>query len=53
MSSAEQAVSQVQLADVDLTSLRWHSDGPPHELFARMRREAPCSPRAPSSRSSG
>jgi cytochrome P450 len=41
MSSAEQAVSQVQLADVDLTSLRWHSDGPPHELFARMRREAP------------
>ena len=31
----------VDLADVDLFDLRWHADGPPHELFARMRAEAP------------
>jgi len=37
----EQEVAQVELADVDLTSLRWHRQGPPHELFARMRAEAP------------
>ncbi len=26
---------------MDLFDLRWHPDGPPHELFARMRAEAP------------
>ncbi len=31
----------VDLADVDLFDPRWHEDGPPHELFARMRAEAP------------
>jgi len=30
-----------ELATVDLTDARWHEDGPPHELFARMRAEAP------------
>ncbi|MBI5105427.1 MAG: cytochrome P450 [Solirubrobacterales bacterium] len=25
----------------DLFDLRWHADGPPHALFARLRREAP------------
>lgn len=31
----------MDLTDVDLFDLRWHADGPPHELFARMRAEAP------------
>src|SRR3979409_1794626 len=29
------------LASVDLTDLRYWTDGPPYELFARMRAEAP------------
>lgn len=31
----------LDLATVDLTDLSWHADGPPHELFARLRAEAP------------
>lgn len=31
----------VDLSEVDLIDLRWFADGPPHELFARMRAEAP------------
>ncbi len=34
-------IDDLDLAEVDLFDLRWHRDGPPHELFARMRREAP------------
>ena len=34
-------IADLDLAEVDLFDLRWHGDGPPHELFARMRREAP------------
>ena len=34
-------VEAVDLADVDLLDPRWFADGPPHELFARMRAEAP------------
>jgi cholest-4-en-3-one 26-monooxygenase len=33
--------SVADLASVDLTDLRYWSDGPPYELFARMRAEAP------------
>jgi cytochrome P450 len=33
--------ADVDLARVDLTDYQWHADGPPHELFARMRAEAP------------
>lgn len=33
--------AEVDLATVDLTDPRWHTDGPPHALFARMRAEAP------------
>jgi cytochrome P450 len=33
--------STVDLASVDLTDLELFADGPPHELFARMRAEAP------------
>ena len=29
------------LAAIDLIDPRWFADGPPHELFARMRRECP------------
>jgi cytochrome P450 len=32
---------QVDLATVDLTDAIWHADGPPHELFARLRAEDP------------
>lgn len=32
---------QVDLDEVDLLDQRWHADGPPHELFARMRSECP------------
>jgi cholest-4-en-3-one 26-monooxygenase len=35
------AQSQVDLIEVDLTDPGWFRDGPPHELFARMRAEAP------------
>jgi cytochrome P450 len=31
----------VDLAGVDLMDVKWFADGPPHELFARMRAEAP------------
>ena len=31
----------IDLAEVDLFDERWHRDGPPHELLARMRAEAP------------
>jgi cholest-4-en-3-one 26-monooxygenase len=31
----------VDLAEVDLFDLRWHRDGPPHALLARMRAQAP------------
>jgi cytochrome P450 len=33
--------STVDLASVDLTDPSWFTDGPPHALFARMRKEAP------------
>jgi cytochrome P450 len=35
------APESVDLAKVDLSDPAWFTDGPPHELFARMRREAP------------
>lgn len=35
------APASVDLATVDLSDPAWFVDGPPHELFARMRREAP------------
>jgi cholest-4-en-3-one 26-monooxygenase len=31
----------VDLAEVDLMDVKWFQDGPPHELFARMRAQAP------------
>lgn len=36
-----ETVEGIDLAEVDLTDPRWFADGPPHELFARMRAEAP------------
>src|SRR3954451_20301288 len=33
--------ADVELAQVDLMNPGWFVDGPPHELFARMRAEAP------------
>jgi cholest-4-en-3-one 26-monooxygenase len=33
--------TEVDLAEVNLLDLQWFTDGPPHELFARMRAEAP------------
>lgn len=33
--------TSIDLTSIDLTDVKWHTDGPPHELFARMRREAP------------
>jgi cytochrome P450 len=33
--------TDVDLATVDLLDPKWFEDGPPHELFARMRAEAP------------
>ena len=35
------AVAELDLATVDLMDPRWFEDGTPHELFARMRAEAP------------
>jgi cytochrome P450 len=32
---------QVDLQEVDIVDPKWFEDGPPHELFARMRKEAP------------
>jgi cytochrome P450 len=34
-------MSATSLAEIDLIDPRWFAEGPPHELFARMRREAP------------
>lgn len=34
-------IDELELAEVDLFDPCWHRDGPPHELLARMRREAP------------
>lgn len=34
-------IEDLDLAEVDVFDLRWHREGVPHELFARMRREAP------------
>ncbi|WP_372791952.1 cytochrome P450 [Paraconexibacter sp.] len=33
--------TDVDLAQIDLFDMQWHRDGPPHDLFARMRAEAP------------
>jgi cytochrome P450 len=33
--------TEIDLASVDLLDAKWFADGPPHELFARMRAEAP------------
>lgn len=33
--------TDVELSSVDLSDATWFADGPPHELFARMRSEAP------------
>ena len=33
--------TDVDLREIDITDPRWFADGPPHGLFARMRREAP------------
>ncbi|MGE4425425.1 MAG: cytochrome P450 [Solirubrobacteraceae bacterium] len=33
--------TDVDLAEIDIMDMRWFADGPPHELFARMRAEAP------------
>jgi cholest-4-en-3-one 26-monooxygenase len=33
--------TEAELAQVDLMNPGWFADGPPHELFARMRAEAP------------
>ncbi len=41
MSATTTNVDQVELASVDLMDPAWFADGPPHELFARMRAEAP------------
>ena len=35
------STTTTDLASVDLTDLGWWNDGPPYELFARMRKEAP------------
>ncbi len=34
-------LEQVDLEEVDLFDPRWHRDGPPHDLLARMRAESP------------
>ena len=43
MTGAELAdpTAAIELAEVDLFDPRWHRDGPPHALLARMRAEAP------------
>ena len=33
--------ADADLGELDLLDFRWHADGPPHALFARMRVEAP------------
>jgi len=39
--ASTRAIEDVDLAEVDLMDPAWFLDGPPHELFARMRAEAP------------
>jgi cholest-4-en-3-one 26-monooxygenase len=39
--SATDSATDVDLAEVDLMDPKWFADGPPHDLFARMRAEAP------------
>ncbi|TMK38263.1 MAG: cytochrome P450 [Actinobacteria bacterium] len=39
--SAVQRSDQVELATVNLMDVGWFAEGPPHDLFARMRAEAP------------
>jgi cholest-4-en-3-one 26-monooxygenase len=39
--SATETVQDLDLEQVDIMDPKWFQDGPPHELFARMRREAP------------
>jgi cytochrome P450 len=39
--ASTQTRDRVELAEVDLMDEKWFADGPPHELFARMRAEAP------------
>jgi hypothetical protein len=34
-------IAPQQLDRIDLGDLSWWEDGPPHELFTRLRREAP------------
>src|SRR5476651_1496451 len=34
-------LAQIDLSEVDLMDSGWFDEGPPHELFARMRAEAP------------
>jgi cholest-4-en-3-one 26-monooxygenase len=34
-------VESIDLGEVDIMDPEWFAEGPPHELFARMRREAP------------
>src|SRR4051794_10464789 len=41
MSAATADVSTIDLAGVDVSDLDHWNDGPPHELFARLRAEAP------------
>jgi cholest-4-en-3-one 26-monooxygenase len=39
--AATGTLAQIDLAEVDLMDSRWFAEGPPHELFARMRAKAP------------
>jgi cytochrome P450 len=39
--AATESIDRIDLADVDLMDPTLYVDGPPHELFARMRAEAP------------
>src|SRR5439155_5990351 len=40
-SGATEMQTQIDVASVDLFDMRWWSDGPPHALFADLRRERP------------
>lgn len=39
--TATEAIDQLTLDDIDIVDAKWFQDGPPHALFARMRKEAP------------
>ena len=39
--TAPTTVTELELSEVNLMDPAWFADGPPHELFARMRAEAP------------